>query len=73
MANAISACLKIMTLKQEELEEKIDDILTNHLPHLQILIAEIKTNVGWLLKTYWIIVTASIGGLIAGIINLLIK
>lgn len=80
MADAINAYLKIMTLKQEELEEKIASIIENHLPHIQESISEvkidmasIKTNVDWLLKFFWIIASASIGALIVGVINLLTK
>lgn len=36
-------------------------------------VAKIKTDVCWLKKTYWIVVSASVGAVITGVINLLIK
>lgn len=33
----------------------------------------VKTDVSWLKRFFWIIATTSIGGLIAGILNLILK
>ena len=51
--------------------EAIDDIKINHLTHLSIDMAETKTNVAWLKKNHFIIMSASVGALIAALINLL--
>ena len=62
----------------EKTDEKLDAIKDNHLAHMQtsmnnmgILLTKTTTNVSWLLKYHWIIVTASIGAVITGIFNLL--
>lgn len=60
-------------MENKDLECKVDTILTNHIPHLQQSITEIKTNVDWLMRFFWVIATASTGALIVGLINLLIK
>lgn len=49
----------------------VKNIRDNHLAHLAVDMTSTKTNVEWLLKYHWIIATASIGGLIAGLINLI--
>jgi len=36
-------------------------------------LAEVKTDVSWLKKYFWIVTTASIGALVAGIINILLS
>lgn len=63
-----------------KLEEKVDTIMGNHLPHLKEDMAELKfsviavrTNVEWLMKTYWVVVSASIGSLVAAIMGLILK
>jgi len=55
------------------LESDVDEILRNHLPHILASIAQIKTDVGWLKRFFWVITTASIGSLIGAIINLAVK
>ena len=55
----------------KELWEEIRDLKDNHLPHIQNELTEVKTNVEWLMKFFWIIATASIGSLIASIMNLI--
>lgn len=62
----------------ERLEKIVSEIRDNHLGHLKqnindlrIEIVGVKTDVKWLKKTYWIVVTASVGGAIAAIIPLL--
>ncbi len=36
-------------------------------------LTEIKTNVSWLIKYFWVVVVASVGALIAAFFDLLIK
>lgn len=62
----------------ESIETKLDIIKDNHLAHVQadmekqsIDIAKQTTNVEWLMKFFWVIATASIGGLVASLFNLL--
>ena len=40
---------------------------------VQVDVAEIKTDVAWLKKTYWVVVSASLGAVIVGLINLIFK
>lgn len=54
-----------------KLWEAIDDIRSNHLFHIEKDISEMKTDISWLKKNHWIVMTASVGGLIGALINLL--
>ena len=40
---------------------------------VQVDLAKVKTDVCWLKRNYWIVATASIGGLAAAVINLIIR
>lgn len=40
---------------------------------LQKQVAGIETDVKWLVKSYWVIVTASIGAVVSSIINIIIR
>lgn len=53
------------------LEDHIIKIQENHLPHLQEQLTKLSTDLEWLKKFFFIIATASIGSLIAGVLNLL--
>lgn len=55
------------------LEEKIDKIMCNHLPHIQIELEKVNSNLNWLLKFFWIIVSASLSALVVSIINIVTK
>ena len=57
--------------KVATIHDDIKDIKENHLAHIQVDMAKMGTNVDWLLKYHWIIATAAIGGLIAGLLNLM--
>lgn len=54
-----------------EIWKEIKDIKENHLAHIETDMATVKTNQDWLMRFFWIVATASIGGLITGILNLL--
>lgn len=53
-------------------EQKVNEIKDNHLVHIQTDLTKLSTDVDWLKRFFWIIATASIGGLVAAILNLLI-
>jgi hypothetical protein len=56
----------------DRVEKTVNEIKDNHLAHIATKLMKVSTDVDWLKKFFWIIATASIGGLIAGLINLLI-
>lgn len=53
------------------IEEKLEEIFHNHLPHLQEELTETKTNVNWIMKIQWAVMSAAIAGLVVGLIQLL--
>ena len=56
----------------DRVEKTVNEIKDNHLVHLQNDITKVSTDVDWLKRFFWIIATASVGGLIGALINLLI-
>ena len=60
-----------MEKRIEKIEEEIRIIRENHLEHIEIDLAKVTTDVGWLMKFFWIVATSSIGGLITGVLNLI--
>ena len=54
-----------------EIEKKMDAVF-EHIANTNEELGEIKTDVGWIKRFFWIVATASIGGLIAALLNLLI-
>lgn len=56
----------------DNLEKNVEKIKNNHLPHIETKLTKVGTDVDWLKKFFWIVATASIGGLIAAILNLLV-
>jgi hypothetical protein len=62
-----------MERRIEKIEADIKEIKDNHLSHIEEDMAVVKTNQQWLMKFFWIVATASVAGLITGIINLMIK
>jgi len=63
---------QIQDERLERLEKSVNEIKDNHLVHLQTDMTKVGTDVDWLKRFFWIIATASIGGLITAIINLLL-
>ena len=61
----------MMEKRLEKIENRIDDIVDNHLHHLESDMASTKTNVSWIMKIQWGVMSAAIGGLVVGVINLL--
>ncbi len=64
---------KIQDERLDRVEKAVNEIKDNHLVHLQTDITRVGTDVDWLKRFFWIIATASIGGLIAALINLIIS
>lgn len=56
----------------DRVEKTVNEIRDNHLVHLQTDVTKVSTDVDWLKRFFWVIATASVGGLIAALINLLI-
>ncbi len=56
----------------DRVEKTVNEIKDNHLVHLQTDVTKVSTDVDWLKRFFWVIATASVGGLIAALINLLI-
>ena len=56
----------------DRVEKTVNEIKANHLVHLQTDMTKVSTDVDWLKRFFWIIATASVGGLITVIINLLL-
>lgn len=61
-----------MEKRIEKIENDIKEIKENHLSHMQEDLAVVKTNQEWIMKFFWVVTTASIAGLITGLINLLV-
>lgn len=55
----------------ETLEKKVGQVF-GHIATTNTEMGQIKTDVSWLKKTYWVVVSASVGALITGIITILI-
>jgi len=58
---------------REDIEKLYDHakIANGEMGDIKISLERVVTDVGWLLKYHWIIATAAIGGLIAGLLNLM--
>ena len=59
--------------KLKEWIKSVDDKLDNHLVGIGKEIAEIKTDLKWLKKFFWIVMTSSIGAVILVLFNLIFK
>ena len=57
----------------DRVEKAVNEIKDNHLVHLQTDMTKVGTDVDWLKRFFWVIATASVGGLIAALINLIIS
>jgi len=68
-----------MTKEIENIKQDIRSIKDNHLAHMEkdisiikVDLATVSTNQDWLMRFFWIIAAASIGGLLTGIFNLIL-
>jgi hypothetical protein len=57
----------------EGIQEQVTLIKDNHLAHIQDDVTALKTDMTWLKKFFWVVASASIGSLLAGLINLIIQ
>lgn len=84
MPNKFETLLKEHTDQEEKKFDSINNTLEkikdNHLAHIEKSMAdmssshtEMKTNLSWLLKFFWLIMASSIGGLITSLFTLLAK
>ena len=62
-----------LDIKIDDVQACLDDFRQNHFHALQSAVDMLKTDVSWLKKFFFIIATASVGGLVAGILNLILK
>ena len=61
-------------MNNQELQEwikSIDKKLDNHMHEILPKLTEVDTNQKWLMRFFWVIATASIGSLVASVLNLL--
>ena len=63
---------KLQDERLDRVEKTINEIKDNHLTHMQTDLTKVSTDVDWLKRFFWVIATASVGGLITAIINLLL-
>ena len=63
---------KMQDERLDRVEQTVNEIKDNHLAHIQTDLSKVSTDVDWLKRFFWIIATASVGGLITAIINILI-
>lgn len=64
---------QIQDKRLDQLEKDIREIKDNHLSHIENKIIQIGTDTDWLKRFFWIVATASVGGLIAAILNLILS
>ena len=62
-----------------DIAKDVRDIKENHLAHIQSEMTEMRTDMAkvstdtsWLVRFFWVIATAAIGGLMTGLLNLLV-
>ncbi len=63
---------QIQDKRLDSLEKDVKEIKDNHLPHIIEKVTQTGADVDWLKRFFWIVITASVGGLIGALINLLI-
>lgn len=64
----------------EQLQKQLDKIVDNELVHLKSDITEVKekigvisTNVSWLMKFFWVVMSASVGSFVTAVYGLILK
>lgn len=64
----------------EQLQKQLDKIIDNDLVHLKYDITEVKekigvisTNVSWLMKFFWVVMSASVGSFVTAVYGLILK
>ncbi len=56
-----------------EVLEKHFGIINSEMGDIKTDLGQVKQDVCWLKKTYWVVTTASVGGLAVGLISLIFK
>ena len=64
---------QIQDERLDRVEKSVNEIKDNHLVHIATKLVKVSTDVDWLKRFFWIIATASVGGLIAALINLIVS
>ena len=59
--------------KLKEWIKSVDDKLDNHLVGIGKEIAEIKTDVSWIKKFFWLVMSVSLTAIIAALFSIVIK
>ena len=49
------------------------DVANQEMGSIKIDLAQVKNNVSWLMKFFWIVASSSVGALITGVLNLILK
>lgn len=57
----------------DKLEDKVEAILTNHLPHIQSAIDKNSADLDWLKRFFWLIFGGVVASLVASIMNLVVN
>ena len=69
---------KLMELERENarhieiINQEMGDV-KDCVTRVKVDLAIVKTDVAWLKKTYWIVVTASLGAMVVGVVQLVIN
>ncbi len=63
---------QIQDERLDRVEKTVNDIRDNHLAHLLTDLTKVSTDVDWIKRFFWLIATASVGGLITAVVNLII-
>ena len=63
---------QIQDERLDRVEKAVNEIKDNHLVHMQTDLTKVGTDVDWLKRFFWILATASVGGFITSLINLLV-
>ena len=56
---------------KSSLEQRIDTLIENDIAHLQVSLAEVRTDVAWLKKAFWTVAGSSVGALMASVFQLI--
>ena len=57
----------------EKVEDSIIGLKENHLTNMATDISSVKADIDWLKRFLFIVATASVGGLITGVLNLILR
>lgn len=58
---------------QNTIQDKRLDNIDKHIEVINSEMGSVKSDVAWLKRFFWLVATASIGGMIAAIINLIVS